>query len=171
MTIDVPLLAPPTDSVMSDANLLQLITATDAAAAFIKIRGMPDYFHAQWEPWGRVCTGSFPNISHHSHCGNGAGNVLRLGLPKIPTTGWGRWTDRHTTPVRDSKHWRSSMNTSQWKLSSSVPWEHPECVPANSPVHMPRAGCAPTEQRREGAERAVGRSAAAARCEFLGGFL
>lgn len=44
----------PPQTVMSDANLLQLITVANAAAAFIKIRGMPDYFHAQWKPWGRV---------------------------------------------------------------------------------------------------------------------
>lgn len=77
----------PPQTVMSDANLLQLITAANAAAAFIKIHGMLDYFHAQWEPWGRVRTGFFPNISHHGHCGNGAGNALRLGLPKILTAG------------------------------------------------------------------------------------
>lgn len=43
--------APPAGSVMSDANLLQLITATaTAAAAFTRSHGMPDYFHAQREP-------------------------------------------------------------------------------------------------------------------------
>ncbi|XP_021262104.1 uncharacterized protein LOC110403319 [Numida meleagris] len=153
---------------LSDANLLQLITAANAAAAFIKIRGMPDYFHAQWELWGRACTNCFPNTSHHGRCRNGVGMPWGWGCPKYRPLVEDRWTDGRTTPIGDSRHPGYSMDTSRWKISSSVPWEH---VPANSPVPVPRAGCAPAEQRREGAERAVGRSAAAARCEFLGGFL
>lgn len=59
---------PLADAVVSNANLLQLITAANAAAAaFIKIRGMPDYFHAQQEPSGCVCTSSFPHVSHQCH--------------------------------------------------------------------------------------------------------
>lgn len=66
--------SPPAGSVVSDANLLQLITATAAAAAaFTKSRGMPDYFHAPREPRGCVCTGCFPNISQGPACPGAGG--------------------------------------------------------------------------------------------------
>lgn len=66
--------SPPAGSVVSDANLLQLITATaTAAAAFTKSRGMPDYFHAPREPRGCVCTGCFPNISQGPACPGAGG--------------------------------------------------------------------------------------------------
>lgn len=105
---------PLADAVVSNANLLQLITATNAAAAaFIKIRGMPDYFHAQQEPSGCVCTSSFPHVSHQCHrwarygsevgkpwAGGGPGSHPGVPPARLCCCGWvvgaEGWTDGHT---------------------------------------------------------------------------
>lgn len=101
---------PLADTVVSNANLLQLITAT-GAAAFMRIHGMPDYFHAQQEPTGCLCTSSFPPVSHHCHCrarsgsevgqpwaGGGQDATLgSLSLPLLLQMGGGSWRrDRQT---------------------------------------------------------------------------
>jgi len=105
-------------AVVSNANLLRLITAANAAAAFTKTRRVPDDFHAQQEPSGCACASSSPAVSTMATAAPGAGvrwdsgglggqaptPACPLLAPAAAGESWG-WTDartrtdRHTQPL------------------------------------------------------------------------